>query len=94
MERKQLLLGYLVRAILIVSSSYAEGQSVSPNAQPSRPSNPLPSQAQAGPLEIANGEYAIFREYGGIGPDDAEIYDFHEDWSILMSGRSTCVRAR
>ena len=34
------------------------------------------------PLRIAEGEYAIFKEYDGIGPVDAEIFHFQEDWRL------------
>ena len=82
MESRRLLQAFLVLAISLVSCSYTNGQAASPDEPVSKPTNSLRPQAETGPVEIAKGAYAILKEYGGIGPVDAEIFNFHEDWSL------------
>ena len=35
--------------------------------------------------EIAEGEYTISTEYGGVGPIETEIFNFHETWQMWRS---------
>jgi len=82
MQRRRLFPSFFVLALSIASGSYIVGQGAAPEGTTSKPTNPRGSQAAPEPVEIAKGTYAIFKEYGGIGPVDAEIYNFHEEWSI------------
>jgi hypothetical protein len=82
MERRQLLVSCLVLAIFIVPKGYAQGQAVSSNGSNPKTTTPHSIRAETEPVEIAEGEYSIFKDYGGVGPVDAEIYNFHENWSI------------
>jgi hypothetical protein len=81
-HRRRLYLSFFVFALFIASGSYIAGQRAAPEGAPPKPTNLQGSQAAPEPVKIAEGTYAIFKEYGGIGPVDAEIYNFHEDWSI------------
>lgn len=81
-ESRRLLQAILVLAVSLVSSSYTAGQTASPHEPVSKPPNSLRPQAETGPVKIAEGAYAIFKAYDGIGPVDAEIFNFHEDWSL------------
>lgn len=75
--------GIVTSLAVILLAICLEGQTNSTNTPKfSKISNLPPVQADAEPIEIAEGEYAIFNEYGGVGPVDAEIYNFHEDWSL------------
>lgn len=82
METRRLLPGFLAFTILTVGGSSTDGQAVTRNGPGSAPTSPAHAEKSAEPLAIAEGEYTIFKEYGGIGPVDAEIFDFREDWSI------------
>jgi len=33
-------------------------------------------------VELAEGEYTIYKNYGGIGPIESEIFNFHETWTL------------
>lgn len=84
MGTKGVLLRFLVSAALIASTSFVHAQDSRgfPTANP----NTLPGvQPQPGQFEIAEGEYAIFKEYGGLGPGDAQIFNFHEDWHLSQT---------
>ena len=35
--------------------------------------------------EIAEGEYTISTEYGGVGPIETEIFNFRETWQMWRS---------
>jgi len=40
------------------------------------------AQVQSDRVEIAEGEYAVFTQSGGIGPIEMEVYSFHETWQM------------
>jgi hypothetical protein len=41
-----------------------------------------PSEGKQEGIEIAQGEYIIYKEYGGVGPIESEIFNFHEKWTM------------
>lgn len=83
MRIRRLLLGFLVSAALILPAVSAHSQGSSRNTSTAPHPNTVPDmQPQLDQLEIAEGEYVIFKEYGGIGSGDSQVFNFHEDWHL------------
>lgn len=77
-----LMVGFVAVVPLVLAAGYVGSQH---GAMPGGHGLPtMLSAAQDKPerVEIAEGEYTIFKEYGGVGPIEAEIFNFHETWTL------------
>jgi hypothetical protein len=73
----------LVAVVLIVVAACAPASAISKDRPAVAEPSPAPSLgADQEPVEIAEGEYSISKEYGGVGPMDAEIFNFREHWLL------------
>ena len=73
---------FLVLATLVIGAIYVRGQAGSAPVPVASGASKSAMQGKVERVEIAKGEYTLDREYGGIGPIEAEISSFRETWTL------------
>ncbi len=81
-QRAVRVVAFLVLLALALATGYAAGQDRVIAGVSSLPAILSASQDKPERVEIAEGEYTIFKEYGGVGPIESEIFNFHETWAM------------